>query len=200
MKYIIEVGANSGSHTERFISDDSIVFAFEPSEPLYLHLINKFRDNSRVIVLPFAVDIENSVKTFNVSLSGDCGVGSLYDFHEGLKDTILGRHEVFQSFSGKQKTLTIRLDTFLNGWKIPYVDYLHIDAQGSDFNCIKSLGERIKDVREGVCECTWKIPLYSGVDNYYENVKEYLEKTGNFKVDVAYEHQHQSEIDLRFYR
>jgi hypothetical protein len=51
-----------------------------------------------------------------------------------------------------------------------------------------------------VCECVYKISIYDKVDNYYEDVKKYLEEVGNFKVEVAYEHEHHTEIDLRFYR
>ena len=201
MRASVEVGTNTGSQTEQLDTGDKFLFTFEPSPILYNECVNKFKDSATIVVLPFAVDVHNSVKFFNVSVQGDRGFGSLYEFHDNIQDTELKIYEEFRvPFAFKQKVLTVRLDTFMNNWDIDGIDYLWIDAQGNDFNCIKSLGDRIKDVKEGKCECTWEIPLYNGPDNYYENVKKYLEDVGGFKVEVAYEHQHKSEIDLKFYR
>lgn len=201
MRAKIEVGTNTGSHTENLDKGDCLVFTFEPSPPLYMECVERFKNSDNIIVLPFAVDIHNDFKHFNVALQGDKGFGSLYEWHPNLPNTEAGKHPLFQvPFAYKQKVLTIRLDTFMNNWGIDDVEYLHIDAQGSDFNVIKSLGDRIRDVREGQCECTWNTPYYDGADNFHENVRKYLEEIGGFKVETLYEHAGQTEIDLRFYR
>lgn len=201
MRVKIDVGANSGRDTAALAADGSAVIAFEPSSILYSELLDKFRDAVNVVVLPIAIDIQNSVKLFNVSVQGDKGFGSLYDFSDNLQETELKAYDEFRvPFLRKEKVLTMRLDTFMDAYAIEGIDYLHIDAQGNDFNCIKSLGNRIQDVKEGQCECTWEIPLYKDTSNYYKDVQEYLETVGGFKVEIAYEHAHKSEIDLRFYR
>ena len=201
MSVKIEIGANTGSHTVKLAADGSLVYSFEPSTILYKELVEKFVEHQNILVLPIAIDIENSVKFFNISTQGDRGFGSLYDFSDNLQETELSRYNEFKiPFLRKDKVLTMRLDTFMNTYGIDSLDYLHIDAQGNDFNCIKSLGDRIKDVKEGQCECTWEIKLYDGPDNYYENVQKYLEEVGGFKVEILYKHQHKSEIDLKFYR
>lgn len=177
-----------------------MVYAFEPSSPLYIPLKERFRENPNIRVLPFAVSNTNGFHLFNASNVGDRGVGSLYDFHENLANTVIGGAAEFTTPPVfKEWVPTIRLDTFMNNWNIPKIDYLHIDAQGSDLNVLHSLGDRLSDVKEGQMECTLDIPLYSGVDNYHENAVQYLESRG-FKVEVAYIHSNRSEVDLHFMR
>lgn len=194
-----DIGANTCNNTEQFAADGSRVFAFEPSILLYQNLREKFRDRPHVTVFPFAVSDSNGFATFNVSDVGDRGVGSLYDFHPNLANTVLGTAAEFSTPAyAKELVPTIRLDTFMDIWSIPEIDHLHIDAQGSDFAVIRGLGDRIKDVKAGQVECTLDIPLYS-VDNYHEHVVKYLEDKG-FLVEVAYIHNNRSEVDLHFTR
>lgn len=199
-KIKFDIGANNGENTQALANDGSIVYAFEPSPLLYPNLVERFKYNTNVIILPFAVDIVDDIKPFNVSDVGDRGVGSLYPFHKDIKDTPLsGAAEFTTPPSWIQNVLTIRLGTFMSFWNIPKIDYLHIDAQGSDLNAIKSLSTRIYDVVEGQLECTLDIPLYANADNYYKDAVTYLEAYG-FEVTTLYEHANRSEIDLHFKR
>lgn len=129
-KLVIEVGANNGRDTESFSADsDTMVISFEPSPILYPICVERFKTRPNVLILPIAIDVENSVKPFNVSEQGD----------------------------------------------------------------------KIDVVMDGRCECTYKIPLYTNEDNYYENVMSYLTEKG-FQVDIDCVHANDSEIDLHFYR
>ncbi|NDA03128.1 MAG: recombinase RecA [Burkholderiaceae bacterium] len=70
---------------------------------------------------------------------------------------------------------------------IEQIDYLHIDAQGNDFNVLKSLGDKISIVVEGNIEAADKVDLYKGIDNRADDIRNYLidnvaEKLG-VKVD-----------------
>ena len=200
-RIIFEVGANNGSDTERFAADsDAYVFSFEPSPILYPICVERFKGRDNVLMLPIAIDVENSIKPFNVSEQGDKGFGSLYDFHGNLLNTALQKYSEFNTpFSYKQNVLTMRLDSFIMQYNIPRIDYLWIDAQGSDFNVLRSLGDQIDIVQEGRVECTYKIPLYTNEDNYYENIRTFLEDAG-FTVSIDYVHANDSEIDLHFIR
>ncbi len=48
-------------------------------------------------------------------------------------------------------------------------------------------------------ECTYKVPIYEGVDNSYESVIQFLDKHG-FKHSIDYVHQDESEVDVKFWR
>jgi FkbM family methyltransferase len=202
-RFIIEVGANNGGHTGGFADQpEAIVFAFEPSPPLVSELQERFRDRENVIIIPLAVDMMNSFSEFNVSLAGDRGCGSLYPYSQQLKEHALGKDAVFaEGFAFKQRVMSIRLDAFVMLWGIPRVDYIHIDAQGNDFNVVKSFGGRLDMVQEGVCECTYKLPLYEGalVNNFYKDCMAYLEMNG-FEVTLGGVHANETECDIHFKR
>lgn len=200
-RIIIEVGANSGSDTIEYArSDDTFVFAFEPSPLLYPGLVEKFKYHRNVLILPMAIDLENGFAEFNVSDAGDMGVGSLYDYHPDMATNQVGQHPVFKAgFIGKHNVMKMRLDTFLGNWGITHVDFLHIDAQGSDFRVIQSLGDKLNCVQEGQCECTYKVPLYShsSVVNYYDDCMKYLDLHG-FNARIDYIHANETEVDIQF--
>jgi hypothetical protein len=79
--------------------------------------------------------------------------------------------------------MCIRLDDFVKLYGIKEIDYLHVDAQGNDFNVMKSLGDMISIVKEGVCEVANHIELYDIEDNTVGVVKPWLESKG-FEVRV----------------
>lgn len=198
MRIIFEIGANIGSDTAVF-ARDSLVYAFEPEPKLFENLKTMFKDSQNVKLFDYAIDLENGVKQFHSS-DLETGIGSLYQLHPDLLKTELDRYECFrQGFHNTYDVKTIRMDTIVEQEKVEHIDFLWIDAQGNDFNVIKSFGEKLSIVQAGRCECTFQIPLYEGVDNYHENVKAYLEANG-FNVEVDYIHQHNSEIDLNFWR
>lgn len=207
MKINIEVGSNSGKDTDTLINPEFLTFAFEPSIFLYCELVQKFKDNPNVILVPFAVSDVDGLADFNASSLGDKGLGSLYDYNEKLLESPLKKHPIFhQKFDRKQKVLSVRLDSFLRTFLCNYrnpepvsIEYLWIDAQGSDFKVIQSLGDFLPFVKEGRCECTYKIPLYSIETNTYENVKNYLEENG-FNTEILKIHDDESELDLRFWK
>jgi len=74
--------------------------------------------------------------------------------------------------------MTIRLDTFLELYDINHIDYLWIDAQGSDFNVLQSLGNKIRIVKEGKCEGSERVNLYKNIDNNSRNIAQYLQQHG----------------------
>ena len=77
-KIKIDVGANNGKDTLELATEDSIVYAFEPTQELliqHLRPISNKCDNIKII--PFAVDIKNSFQTFNIAGQWDWGCSSL---------------------------------------------------------------------------------------------------------------------------
>lgn len=198
---VIEVGTNDGRDTERLASIGYPVITFEASPILYPICVEKFKRNPNVLVLPFAIDITDSVKAFNVSEQGDKGYGSLFKFHDNLLNTECSVYpELHIPHSYAQTVLTMRLDTFIRTWKIGSVKYLWIDAEGNDLNCLKSLGAESFRVESGQLECTYKIPVYNNTDsNNYLDAKKHLEETG-FEIHNQYIHERESQIDLFFVR
>lgn len=179
---IIEVGANQGQDTEKFLEKpENIVYSFEPIPELAFRLWEKHGQNKNFHLITAAIDVENGWKKFNISKGGDWGCSSLHDFAPDL-------HKVWSRPDFRYDTflanaMCIRLDTFMDIFNIQEIGYIHIDAQGNDFNVLKSLGDKINVVRSGVVEVSNKIELYDIKDNHVSVVKPWLEERG-FKTRV----------------
>lgn len=199
----IDVGANSGHHTELLAEGDNFyVIAFEPATYLYTRLKERFRGKPNIIVLPFAVDVYNVPnRKFNVSEYSDGGSSSLYERSAMLQqvDQYRSDPQFGKDWSYQEYVPTMRLDALIALYEIESIDFLHIDAQGNDLNVLRSLGGSIDRVKAGRAECTYKLPLYNDNDNTYPNVKAYLESF-DFKTDIEYVHGLETEVDIKFYR
>jgi len=198
MHITIEVGANIGSDTEGF-AGQGIVYAFEPEPNLFQKLRAKFGSNSNVKLYEYAVDVSEENRTFHSS-NIENGIGSLYDLHPELINSDAGIYQCYrEGFHNTYEVKCIRMDTFIKQESIEKIDMLWIDAQGNDFNVLKSFGDKISIVQAGRCECTNKVPLYEGINNHYEDVKSWLQDKG-FQVEEDYWHAHDTEVDLKFWR
>lgn len=196
MKTIIEVGANRGTDTEKWLVDpDNIVYCFEPTPELCNLLWEKFSNFSNFHLFAGAVDVENSWKTFNIAGQKDWGCSSLHTFNQNIEELWPKRKDF--KFTQSINTFCIRLDSFIEMSNIDIVDYLWVDAQGNDWNVLKSLGKKIDLVKEGKCEVAYTVNLYN-TDNTIENVKPWLEKRG-FNVSVIPDSAGK-ECDLHFKR
>jgi FkbM family methyltransferase len=193
-KILVEVGANLGNDTERFLQDGFLVYAFEPTPELNLHLKNRFKDRPGYMPIPMAVDLENRWTTFNIAGSADWGCSSIHEFNPNIHQEWEGRPDF--NTTDRCRVMTIRLDTFMNTYNIPHINYLWIDAQGNDFRVLQSLGDRIKDVNYGRCEVALDVNLYSNVDNTHTSVVAWLEQHG-FNA-VVKPHIHNKEADVLF--
>lgn len=181
MKTVIEVGGNQGQHTKNFISDNTRLFVFEPVQELYYKLWDRYKHNKNVTVVPFAIDDKETIRTFYVAGQSDWGCSSLNEFNDNLESKWPGRKDFKVTHS--YNVLTIRLDTFCELYQINSIDYIWIDAQGHDFKVLKSLGDKLKDVKEGRCEAAMEVELYKNAENKYTDIVEYLSKN-NFNTTI----------------
>jgi FkbM family methyltransferase len=180
-KIFVEVGANTGSDSDKFVTEDSLLFCFEPAMELAYKLWEKYK-RKNVIVLPFAVDKENAIKQFNISGTINWGCSSLNDFSPDIHEKWANRPDFI--FTDSYNVPTITLYDFISMYNIEKIDYLWIDAQGSDFNVIKGLGDKISIVEEGKCEAAHKVDLYHNVNNHYTDIIDYLHAK-NFETSIT---------------
>jgi len=186
MKTLIEVGAFDGSDSLRYHNKGYQVFTFEPKKDLYEDLVNRTRHLKNYTVIPKAVCFQNGKTTFNICQSG--GASSILPFK--LDDELnkhWGHHRTDIHYSGHSYEVeTTRLDTFIeeNGLQDTIIDFIHIDAQGVDFQVLKSTGIYISNVLAGVLETVIKEEksIYiNQSENTLSNIKLYLETNG-FKI------------------
>ena len=113
----------------------------------------------------------------NFNISKNVGSHSLFEFNKNLYN--FKRHTKGYETTKKTKVKVIRLSSFLKDKEFKRIKYLHCDAQGSDINVLKSLGNYIKHLDYGVVEvsATEKKDLYKGSkNNFFPNLKNFLKK------------------------
>jgi FkbM family methyltransferase len=186
MKTLIEVGAFDGTDSLRYHKNGYIVYTFEPKKDLFQNLVNKTKHLKNYTVIPKAVSLKNGTTTFNICKKG--GASSILPFRpesELIKTWSERRTDIH--FSGMSYDVeTTRLDTFIEEYKLQdrIIDFIHIDAQGVDLDCLKSLGKYIVNVQAGVVETVKDISksIYIGQeDNTLETISEFLSLNG-FKI------------------
>jgi len=169
---------------ENNIEKDLYVFGFEPNPECYNNILNKnikikneghlkpienkYIDEKYLQLLPIALDnIEKEEELNFYCMKNDCGTSSLNkpidinlgEIKEIIKVPVFPLKHFFELFDWN---------------RFPYIEYIKIDAQGSDINIIKSAGEYIKKVVYITAEA--EINQYENCKNNNINeMKKYLE-------------------------
>ena len=153
MKILFDVGSNNG---DRFLKNTKdVVFAFEPVPELYLKILNKTRHLEHFHVFWCAVSDFDGFADFHVSELRTWGASSLLEFKDYKEIQKVWRDRPDLRCTKKISVPVIRLDTFIHNFNVERIDYLHIDAQGSDLNVLKSLGGSIDIVKKGCAEAPY---------------------------------------------
>ena len=192
---VFEIGANLGNDTLYFLKKGYEVYCFEPTPLLCEVLQKKYSHLKNFKLMPLAVDEKNDFANFNVAGYSDWGVSSLHELSENINDKYKG--DYYFEFNEKITVPTIRLDTFMEIYNLnKKIDYIWIDAQGNDFNVIKSLGEKINYIQSGKCEAAQKVDVYKS-KNFKDDIIEYLSKY-NFNVKSMDDRNQGMECDIHF--
>jgi FkbM family methyltransferase len=198
-KIKIEVGSNTGIDTLNLSLDGSIVYAFEPTHELISQFLWPLSiTNPNIKIIPFAVDVENDFKTFNIAGQSDWGCSSLFNFTENIAEQWPNRPDF--KFTHSYQVPTIKLKDFVILYNINEIEYLHVDAQGNDLNVLKSLEDKISIVKSGVVEASNKINLYKDVNNNIQEIRNYLINNGFRITHEQINDEFDAEVNIFFKR
>lgn len=151
---ILDVGSNNGdfSFDVATKNPEITVYAFEPN-PDMVQVIEdgiQQRGLNNVVVVQAAVSDYNGESKFYLDDLGDKGCSSLKKFQANVETTWKGRNDL--KMTRETIVKVIRLDDFMKENGIKKIQYLHIDAQGTDLQVLKGLGKRMNDVLQGDAE------------------------------------------------
>jgi FkbM family methyltransferase len=190
----VDVGAHFGEKTFPVAADNPRirVYAFEPDLRVASRLMGQL---SNYVVLPMAIAERDGSAPFY--LNHYSGASSLRPLvAEGLKAWVGGE---MLRVDATVTVPTIRLDTFLDKAGIAAVNYLKIDAQGSDLEVVQSAGARLRDIQRISLEVqTTPVPLYRDASRK-EDVISFLTQAG-FHLVAAERQSHDQEENLTFIR
>jgi FkbM family methyltransferase len=172
-----------GTDSLKYYNNGYKVYTFEPNKDLFENLVNKTAHLTDYNVIPKAVCLKNGVTQFNICKYG--GASSILPFRSDNElNKTWSEQRTDIHYSGRSYDVeTIRLDTFIeeNGLQNTVIDFIHIDAQGVDLDCLKSLGVYIKNVLAGVLETVIdkNKSIYIGQDdNTLDNITQFLSVSG----------------------
>jgi FkbM family methyltransferase len=196
-KIIIEVGANDGNDTLKYVSHENIfLYTFEPVPVMADFVISKLNDKeySNYKLLRYAVSDTEGVQQFNLSEpGGNYACSSLNEFSDDIHEKWPGRADFIKTSTIDVQT--IRLDTFIEQENIKEIEFLHIDAQGSDLKVLQSLGDKANIVKYGRCEASNTVALYKEVDNNVYSIMKWLNLNGFYIKALVNHHGQQIKID-----
>lgn len=186
----IDVGLSfHAPHTQNWfendnVNDDLYVFGFEPNIFTYKNIINKniikkydyidhkYIDIKHFCIINVALGNTDDIKMVDFYCTDkDPGTSSLYRPNNNLNENIKSITKI------PLYSLKHFFDIF--DWnRFPYIEYIKIDAQGSDFDILLGAGDYLKD---RVVYITAE-PEYTQYDNTshnnIHNMKNYLESQG----------------------
>lgn len=159
MKQIIlfDIGSYDGKEFLNIAENHSnvMIYAFEPTPWAAEKIRNKTKHLPNFKLIEKAICLKNGKCLLNIAKvdqnQSNSGCNSIHNFSDTWKEDFPHAHNYYGTIN-KIEVETIRLDTFIEQNNIPYIDFLHVDAQGEDLNVLKSLGKYKNIVREGVIE------------------------------------------------
>ncbi len=155
MKTYIDVGCNRGQYSFTWVGlEDVKVFAFEPNKELFAYL--KQYESDKFKVFDNAVGTEEGIQKFNIGEN---------DATSSLKN--FAKDYTALSYSHTIDVNVIRLDNFFKANGIEEIEHIKIDAQGSDLDVLKSMGEYIHKTKSIMIEA-----FTTDINVYEDEVKE----------------------------
>ncbi len=180
-KIFFDVGANFGTSSLQIAKNDpdTIVYAFEPTPELILHLKRSSFGLKNYHVIGKAVSDYEGKATFNIAGQADWGCSSLLEFSEKSKTEWPGRSDFV--VTRQIEVQVIRLYNFIILNDIEVIDYFHCDTQGSDLDVLYGMADKISIIKEGTIEAAVKPEiLYKNQNNLIDCI-EFL-KMNNFEI------------------
>lgn len=144
---IIDIGANIGIHSMLFskLAPNGTIYSFEPSRGTFEILNKNLIFNNNVIPLNFGIG--NSTELMEFYEAEDNAFSS-------FKDT--KRKQIIKL----SKVLCIKIDEFINLFKINRIDFIKIDVEGFEQEVIEGMTNVLKNIRPVIfCE------IYQGINS-----------------------------------
>ena len=196
-----DIGANEGKFAIHFAKCEpkTYVVAFEPIPELVKYISEQSSHLKNFMLFKNAVSDFNGTSTFNISPPsqyGDYSCSSLLEFSNESKTEWPGRED-FKVINTIDVDV-IRLDSFIVMNKVPKIDYLKIDTQGSDLKVLEGLGEFISIVKAGTMEAAAKESiLYKGQNTQAQSIA-FLERNGFEITKIESNDVHGNEVNIDF--
>ena len=163
-----DIGANIGDTVKPFLNSKYIVHAFEPNPDCIAKISNRKDINFKNLYLNEVAVSDTPTDLADFYITGNDACSSLKEIK--LNDKLANKYccgnlaENRLAVKKKISVKVVRLDDYIKDKMIEKIDFIKIDAQGSDLDVIKSLGDELKICQKIKIEC-----MFDGEDMYYKN-------------------------------
>lgn len=173
----VDVGANIGQSVEAMLRfrPQARIWAIEPNAEVYQQLQAKFQANAQVDCSNLALGKEERQGLLNVTRA------SSTSYLESGAQPIAPEEIVTQ-----QPVAVQTLDAFCRQKGIERIDYLKIDAEGSDLDVLRGAESLLRDGRVYVVQCECGMHPCNKVHIPFEAIKAHLEAR-SYRVFGIYE-------------
>lgn len=185
---IIEIGAFDGEDSEKYSqNENNFVYCFEPNKDNAENLRKRFYNKNNIKIIEKAVGTFDGREKFYLAknkMSSSLNKPSQYSLDNKIVE-IESEYDVD----------VIKLNTFITENNIKCIDYFHCDAQGSDLEILKSLGDKIHIIKKGKVEGSRNQNLYQ-TENHYLAIINYLENNNFFILNKQQIEERDNWFDL----
>jgi FkbM family methyltransferase len=147
----IGTGLESNYISNKIFEENDRIYFFEPVEQLIETLNERIKNNQlkNCYTIQKAVSNYEAISKFNIAGTNNHNLSSLLNFSDNCMNVWPGRNDFI--VTQHTKVSVTRLDIFIDSLeeKINCIDYLNIDANGSDLDILHGLGKYISLVHEG---------------------------------------------------
>jgi FkbM family methyltransferase len=176
-KVIFDVGANKGLTIDLYSKHfkNSKIYAFEAIPELGFELKKRYLSNSRIVVIPNALDKEKGTRIFNQTVIS--GNSSFFDISDQQKESV--NHNDVTRLDKKIEIQCITLDDYTQEKNIEKIDFMKMDIQGAETLALEGASRLLK---KGVISAIYVEVMFAKV---YENQCFYHD-ISSFLLDKGY--------------
>ncbi len=150
----VDVGSHKGLYTDLFVNNFKVkkVIMIEPQREIYRYINKKYKNSKKIKILNYAVSHKNSIQNLNLNhhdLTTTLSEFNKDSFYLKLKAKLFGVKNMTYK---KVKIKTVKLEDILKMNKFKNIDLLKIDTEGHEFEVLKGLGKKIKNVNHILIE------------------------------------------------
>ena len=169
VRTVFDVGANDGADSlplaRRF--PHIRFFAIEPTPELAVRLGKESCELENYTVLPCAIGRSDGQAVLKIrKLSLHNSLEPIIESNVAAVGIPVETYDVLEEVKVDTRTLKSLCDEL----KVPSIDVLHVDAQGSDLDVLVSAGPLLRTVRAGVVEAGDRLNLYTNTAGRQEIV------------------------------
>ena len=148
---VIDVGSHKGEYISSLIQNFLIekIYSFEPNIEIFKILEKNFKNNHKIIINNCGISQKEGFINFYKNIeSSSSTINKLNEESKYFKKKyFLLNFLNLKKISEKIKIKVIRLENYLEKEKIKKIQILKIDTEGYEYQVLKSLGERIKNIK-----------------------------------------------------